>query len=323
MFFALGGVLGPAVGGVLVAEFGWRAVFWFRIPLALAPLTLLKMLPADAERTAGRPRYDAAGAALMALTLALLLLMLNQLHGQRGPSALALLLGAATLAAGAVFFWHEGRASDPLLRPGLFRSWRFTVSNVGNIVINLVGFSVLLLGPYFMVQHAGMTAITGGLLLAISAFGTAALAWLAGHAIARIDPHHLALAGGIATTSGLWLISGWTTDTPLLAMAAGLYLLGAGLGLYQVAYMEIVAAALPAGDRGVAGSLAMATRTIGLVTGASILTLLFDGHIADAQSAGLADGTAFMAGFRGTFRDAVAIIGIFLLVSLLRRRKRR
>ena len=50
---------------------------------------------------------------------------------------------------------------------------------------------------------------------------------------------------------------------------------GFGLGLFQVAYFDIVTAAIPARNRGVAGALGMATRSIGTVTGATVLMLIF------------------------------------------------
>jgi hypothetical protein len=53
-------------------------------------------------------------------------------------------------------------------------------------------------------------------------------------------------------------------------MLASLALQGAALGLFQVAYGDQVIASLPAESRGVAGSLTMVTRTVGLVFGASI-----------------------------------------------------
>jgi len=50
---------------------------------------------------------------------------------------------------------------------------------------------------------------------------------------------------------------------------------GVGLGLFQLAYSDIVTAALPLADRGVAGSLVLLTRTLGTVTAASVVLLVF------------------------------------------------
>ena len=52
---------------------------------------------------------------------------------------------------------------------------------------------------------------------------------------------------------------------------------GFGVGLFQVAYMDVVMATIPRRQRGVAGSVAMLTRTLGIVSGATLLTLVFHG----------------------------------------------
>ena len=57
---------------------------------------------------------------------------------------------------------------------------------------------------------------------------------------------------------------------------AGLVVQGVGLGLFQLAYSDIVTAALPLRDRGVAGSLVLLTRTLGTVTAASIVLMVFE-----------------------------------------------
>ena len=75
---------------------------------------------------------------------------------------------------------------------------------------------------------------------------------------------------------------------------------GVGLGLFQVAYFDIVTAAIPARNRGVAGALGMATRTIGTVTGATVLMLVF-------QSLQRPRPDGFTAAFQATFRIAAAI----------------
>ena len=52
MMMALGLTLGPLLGGVLVALWDWSAVFWFRIPIAIAALLLSRSLPASQPRAA-------------------------------------------------------------------------------------------------------------------------------------------------------------------------------------------------------------------------------------------------------------------------------
>src|SRR5207248_878553 len=82
----------------------------------------------------------------------------------------------------------------------------------------------------------------------------------------RIAAERIAPLGALVTGLGLFLIGEWQPDTPPQFMLFALALQGLGMGLFQVAYMEIVMAASPLAYRGVAGSLSMLTRTIGVVT---------------------------------------------------------
>jgi hypothetical protein len=83
---------------------------------------------------------------------------------------------------------------------------------------------------------------------------------------------------------------------------------GVGQGLLNVAYTDLVTSTLPEHDRGVAGSLALLTRTIGIVSGASILTAL--------HAHGSAGGN-FLAGYRFTFLSAGGGLLIALAFSCL------
>ena len=73
---------------------------------------------------------------------------------------------------------------------------------------------------------------------------------------------------------GQVLIAGADATPDLAVLAAAMVLQGVGVGLFQVAYFDIVTASIPRADRGVAGSLVMMTRTLGTVTGATVLMLL-------------------------------------------------
>ena len=78
--------------------------------------------------------------------------------------------------------------------------------------------------------------------------------------------------------------------------------------MLNVAYTDLVTGKLPERDRGVAGSLALLTRTVGIVSGASILTAL--------QAHGAA-GADFLAGYRFAFLSAGGGLLIALTLSCL------
>jgi hypothetical protein len=100
---------------------------------------------------------------------------------------------------------------------------------------------------------------------------------------------------------------------------------GIGLGLFQVSYMEIVIAASPLAHRGVAGSMSMLTRTIGIVIGAALLTLGFQTIQADARATGANEAQAFLAAYDTMFRIAgiVALLTAGLIAWSTRKRNER
>jgi MFS family permease len=93
---------------------------------------------------------------------------------------------------------------------------------------------------------------------------------------------------------------------PLAMMLVSLAVQGFGVGLFQVAYLDAVIDTMPRAQRGVAGSLAMLTRTLGIVGGATFLTLLF--HAVEGAAPA---GHGFLAAYATTFRLA----GLFSLLA--------
>jgi EmrB/QacA subfamily drug resistance transporter len=314
LMFALGSAIGPLIGGALVARWGWPAVFWFRAPIALTSLLLLRGLPGRVEaRSVGR--FDIWGALLLAVGLASLLLAINRLPRLAEGNYLGLAMLAAASASLAGFVWWEGRASQPIIQIRLFRSVRFALVNLGSALMYLMTFSVMLIGPYFLVRYTGLTLFQAGFALASGFIAMAAASPVAGALVARLGPEWIAPLGALATGIGLFSVGGWQPDTPTPLMMLSLALQGTGTGFFQVAYMEIVMAASPLAHRGVAGSLSMLTRTIGVVTGAAALTLGFQAIETAALAAGADKTQAFLTAFHGLFRIAgivAALTGILV-----------
>ncbi|MDX1375644.1 MAG: MFS transporter [Burkholderiales bacterium] len=296
--FALGTALGPLLGGALVGPFGWQAVFWMRVPLALAVLVLLRYVPA-APQAADRA-FDTPGAALLASWTGTLVLALAL------PGSASLWLALAALVAFVGFVARASRIPEPILRPALFRDARFTILNLLNIAVNLAAFAVLLLAPYYFVRVAGLGAPGVGLLLGVWAGGTLAGAALAERLGRRFGLQRIGSVGIVLCVVGLGFPGFWDAHTGLFSAGLALFVQGFGVGLFQVAYADGVVAALPREDRGVAGSLTMLTRMLGIVGGATLFAALFRDAEADALSAGLSAPEAFLEGYRFAFRCAAA-----------------
>ncbi len=312
--FAVGSALGPLLGGVLVALWGWRAVFWFRAPLALLSLLFLRGLPAARGRL-GEP-VDVGGTLLLALALGATLLLLNEREGAQRAALLAL----AFLTFCAFILW-ERRAARPVVDPRAFRHPAFLFVNLASAAVNLAAFSVLLFVPYYLVRLTSLPLAADGAVLAVSFLGMILSSPLGGFLLERLAPQRLAACGAALCGAGLFLLANLEPSRafawPLILLS--LLLEGAGLGLFQVASMEVVMRTLAAGDRGVAGGLAMLTRTIGILAGATLLSLLFHAVESAALARGAAATSAFLAAFRTSLRLSALLSAAFAGLAFLPR----
>jgi MFS family permease len=306
MMLSLGLMLGPLLGGALTAAWDWPAVFWFRAPIAAAALLLLRGMPASAQRHAA-DRFDILGGVALVVGLVTMLLAINRI---RELSAIAFAL--LSVAGFAAFIFRESRAARPIISVEILKTPGFALLNLVSVVTNLAAFSVWLLVPYVLARVPDYGLTESGIILATAAAGAVLAAPIGGRIAGRlVRPDHLAIIGAVAIGGGLLLIGAWTEQTPTILRIAGLTVQGVGLGLFQLAYSDIVTAALPLGDRGVAGSLVLLTRTLGTVTAASAVWLVF-GILNTAYG--------FLQAFQTTFQLAALLAFASAVLLALSRR---
>jgi MFS family permease len=238
-----------------------------------------------------------------------MLLALNRL---RPPGPETAVFAVVAVAGFLLFYRQEHRAPKPIIDFSTFRNADFAVINLSNALINLAAFSIMLLAPFYLSRIPGLTLPMAGLVLASSPAGMIVAAPMAGRLARGHKPRLIALVGTAMSGVGLFGISlsGTIADIPILVIS--MVVQGFGVGLFQVAYFDIVTATIPARNRGVAGALGMATRSIGTVTGATVLMLIFQ----SLQASG------FMSAFQTTFRIAAMIPAALILLDLRRPRPR-
>ena len=303
--FAMGGLLGPIIGGSLVELFGWQAVFWFRIPLAVISFVIL-IWTGSSARQRKDTTLDKFGAILLISSISTWLLAINQLHSLDEESIWYVYVLPVT--ASALTYWfirHEKRAKDPIIQLSIFNNIEFVILNLASCFIYLATFSVILFIPFFLYQIKTLPTNEAGLILAIGFLGASIAGIFGGRLINNLGSRPLGFSGILITAIGLFAISYVNGPDSIPWMILALFIQGFGTGLFQTSYMYSITGMLPPEQRGVSGSITMLTRTIGVVSGVTVLTLIFS----------WLDGSGYQ--FQESFKLIFNVVGGGLFVFLL------
>ncbi len=135
---SLGPTIGPSLGGYLVQEISWRAIFFLALPSGIASLVLtLTIVPKDAPE-AGKT-IDVPGLLTMTVFLVALLLALTQGQRQGWDSGYILTLFAMAAIFFVLFIVTELLAPHPVVHLRLYRNFGFVVAS-GVVFLYNAGF---------------------------------------------------------------------------------------------------------------------------------------------------------------------------------------
>lgn len=307
--------VGPALGGLVVSEAGWRWVFLLNVPLSAVLILLAARYVPRVPRTPPRGPFDRLGAALT--TAALAALAYGLIGGQsRGWTAWPVLtaFAAGALALAGLVAW-ERRAADPLVDLALFRRASFAAANVAALVVffAFVG-SIVYLSAYFQ-QVLGRSPLAAG--LGVSAIGVAfALAApVSGRLVGRLGPRTPMLAGLVLSGAAMLGLLRLGTGTGVAAIWWNLALAGGGVGLCLTPMTAIAVSAVDASRAGMASAVHNALRQLGQVLGVAVLGALVYADPAVRDAAGGRLDPAGRAPFVHGLHHALWACGLALLAA--------
>jgi len=311
---AVGTALGPALGGLLIAGLGWRAIFLVNVPLGAAALAMARLVPAPRRETKGEgARLDYAGTLVLALTLASYALAMTTGRGGFGARGVALLAGAGLGVA--LFVVVEGRAKAPLVRLALLRDGALGAGFATNALVSTVVMATMVVGPFYLSRSLGLGAAAVGLVLSAGPLVAALTGLPAGRAVDRYGARPTTRAGLLGIAAGAAGLSMMPAAAGVAGYVVPIAVLTAGYALFQTANNTSVLADVDAGQRGVVSGLLTLSRSLGLITGASLMGSVL-AKAAGATDVAAARPDALAAGMRGTFAVAVLLVVVALLVEL-------
>jgi EmrB/QacA subfamily drug resistance transporter len=310
---AVGTALGPSLGGVLIAGFGWPAIFFINGPLGVLTLFLAhRFLPVDRRRMkTDRTGFDHAGTLLLALTLAAYALAMTMGRGGFGLLNLTLLFSAAVGAG--LFALTEANTASPLIRLALFRNPVLSAGFAMSTLVTTVVMATLVVGPFYLSGALALDAARVGLVMSSGPIVAALTGVPAGRIVDRFGAHRMTIVGLVAMAVGSSILPMMPTRFGVPGYIAPLVVVTAGYAVFQAANNTAVMTTIPADQRGVISGMLNLSRNLGLITGASLMGMVFARGSATSMMA--AGPAAIAAGMRITFAVAAMLVVIALVIG--------
>ena len=273
---AIGGAIGPVLGGWLVDHVGWRSIFALILPIAAAAFAMgWRYVPGGHDEDAAPP--DWYGAALATVGLGLLVWGLTLLTaGDRGTGTA--LIGGGTIALVA-FVSLEARLGDRAMVPlALFGTRTFTGLTLLTFLLYAALAGTLLLLPYLLIARGWSAAAAGTavlplpLIMGLGSRGVGALA-------AKIGARPLLAIGPMVTGAGFALFAGMPAEGIGYArhVLPSMLLVGIGMTMAVAPLTTTVMAAVDHRHTGAASGVNNATARIGGMIAVALVGLVLTG----------------------------------------------
>jgi len=280
----IAGMVTPAVGlplgGVLVGAWGWRAVFFANVPLALVALFMAaRWIPRDPRREQARSarevaaRIDVAGIAGFGGAMVALLVFLLSL-----PRLDWIALAVAVLAGAGLVGW-ELRASRPFLDVRLLaRNLALTRTYLRWAVLCLCLYTVLYGVTQWLQAGRGLSPLDAGLLL----LPMSAVAGVVARPVSRRNllrtPLVVAAVACLAGSAGVLAL---TTSTPIAWIVVVSLLFGVATGTGASANQTALYTQVPGAQIGTASGLLRTFGYIGSIASSAIIAITFRTTVSD------------------------------------------
>jgi EmrB/QacA subfamily drug resistance transporter len=326
MVAAIGLVIGPVLGGALVA-IQWPWVFWFNVPLGLAgSLWAAVVLHEQGGRSDDR-RFDFVGTITFLIGLTGLVYGISKggISGWDSPMVIGALIIAAVFLP--TFVLVERHHKAPMLDLSIFQNRLFSTSAAGAFINGLARFALMFLFVFYFQGVQGDSPILAGVKLAPLAIGMLISSPLAGIWADRRGSRMMAVLGMLVTSAGLALMTTLDRDTTYLASGVFMFIVGIGSGMFNSPNTAAMMGSVAASRRGIAAGARVLVQNTGavisiafvlaVVTSSVPKNVLFSVFSGLANHISNAELTPFIANMHTALwcLSAVSLLGAFVAAA--------
>jgi len=295
--FSLGGAIGPIVGGAIITQFWWGAVFLAPIPVMGLLLIVGPTLLPEHRNTRGN-RIDTISAGLTLATVLPIIYAIKQ-TAQGGDFRVSALTAGVGLICGVAFVRRQFSLDDPLLDLRLFRRPALSVALTINALDFLVGFGILVLVAQYLQLVLDLTPFEAGLWGVPPGLGFVLGSLLTSVFLKILRPAFVLGGGLVIASSGLALMAHAVDVYSIILITIGntMFAVGSAPGTAIVA--DSVVSSAPQEQSSAASALSETVSEFGGALGIALLgslsTLLYRHSLASVMPANVTSHDADIA----------------------------
>jgi EmrB/QacA subfamily drug resistance transporter len=284
--FGLASVVGPLLGGWLTdghAFWGvttdWRWTFFINVPIGILAFVLISIF-SPALKHAKKIRIDYAGAALLSVALAVLILAVDNtesifadLMSATGLTlaGLRIIMFSIVALATAGFIWVEHKAKEPILPLKFFKNRNYVTVLIIATLFGAAFMGSILYLTQFNQQVFGASPTDSGSMLLPMVAGIMTSSILSGQIIARTGRYKIFMqVGFLAATAAMIALTFLSPEMSYGYEAFVMVILGLGMGVAMPVLNLAIQNEVEQKDLGVATSSSQLFRSLGSVIGTAV-----------------------------------------------------
>lgn len=298
---AIGGMSGPALGGILINSFGWHSVFLPCIPVALAgAYYAYKMLPHSIKTERKNFKFDYKGFFYFTISLFALLLAISEGHSWGWNSLKIISLGVITLIFGVLFYIRDHHINYPLINFSMFKIKPFTFGNLAVMTSYMAMYTNSILLPFFLQEILKYNALKTGLLILPYSVTLSVMAPIAGRLSGKYGSRYLTIAGPIVYCIALLMFTLYDKNAAMWQIVLASGIMGIGNGLFQSPSNNAIMTCVKTEELGLASGILALSRNMGNILGVAVTITLFETFRNIFLETGKVYDLAFLSSYRTT-----------------------
>ena len=278
---------GPVLGGILVALWGWRGIFWCNVACGhIAQPAAAWTLPESSDPR-GR-KLDVPGLALGVVAVSALTFAVIEGENAGFSKWWIVLLFVLAAVSAVGFVLVERQSGDPVVRLEYFKIPAYSSANAVAFATSFGLFAVFFFTALYLQIEAKFSGGKIALQFVAMAVAMVVAGQVAGVWTAARGPRGPMAVGCLLSGGGMFAVDAVLSPTvELWRLSAALAVVGLGLGLALQAVTASVLAIVPAERSGMAASTVNTSRQLGGVLAVAILGAVINGRLVSDLTAHL------------------------------------